>query len=169
MAENRDDEARCPDCLGQGRILPAPDEPSGMRQCENCSATFSSGRSGRIASISGANSAEVADILKLVEIQRLASRGPWRAGVFYLLALAVITTLFLVVGSTLPAWTLPVVLLGALVGVVVIGALQLRQDGQLSEKGLLVLIQAAFRTARSFGQSQPTAQDPGLGPTPPAP
>jgi hypothetical protein len=79
---------------------------------------------------------------------------------FYLLCLVVVTALFLAVAQVVPVWTLPVVIVAALIGVGVLGALQLRQDGRVSEKGMLTLFRAAFRNARALGANQP----PGAGP-----
>jgi len=79
---------------------------------------------------------------------------------FYLLCLVVVTVLFLAVANLVPAWTLPIVIVAALIGVSVLGALQLRQDGRVSEKGMLTLVRAAFRNARSLGGTQPPVGGP---------
>ncbi|MDR7280623.1 hypothetical protein [Catenuloplanes atrovinosus] len=93
--------------------------------------------------------------MKEIERQRLAAGTPWRAGLFYLTCLTVVTAIGLVAARAVDWWILPIVLTAALVSVVVIGALQLRQDGKISEKTLASLIGAAFRTAKSVLPSQP--------------
>lgn len=84
---------------------------------------------------------------------------------FYLLVLTVVTILFLAAASIVPLWVLPVVIIGAVIGLVVIGGLQLRQDGRVSEQGLVTLIKASLRTARSLGNQQGPTQphDPAGG------
>jgi Flp pilus assembly protein TadB len=62
------------------------------------------------------------------------------SGSFYLLALVAILALLLVAGAVLPVWALPVVVIGGLLGVAVIGALQLRQDERLSQKNFMELM-----------------------------
>ena len=48
--------------------------------------------------------------------------------------------LLLVVGRVLAVWVLPVVAVAALLLITVVGALQMRQDNRLSERGLLELM-----------------------------
>jgi Flp pilus assembly protein TadB len=95
-----------------------------------------------------------------VERHKGSNPGPWKSGLFYLFAAVVLTVVFMVAASILPWWTVPVVIVGALIGLVVLGAFQLRQDGKISEKGLISLITASFRAARSIATSRPPA-DPG--------
>jgi len=66
---------------------------------------------------------------------RLFHRSPWIAGSFYLASLAVIDTLFLVVLRTVSVFVLPVVLIAFVLGISVAGALHLRNDAKLKEKG----------------------------------
>jgi 4-amino-4-deoxy-L-arabinose transferase-like glycosyltransferase len=105
--------------------------------------------------IVGVDSNEVLAVMREVHRQRLQESAPWRAGMFYLLCLAIVAGVFLAVARLVPYWALPLIVVAALIGVVIVGALQQRQDGSISEKGLLGLIKAAFRTARSVsGGSQ---------------
>jgi hypothetical protein len=46
----------------------------------------------------------------------------------------------LVIAQLLPFWTIPVIAVCSLLGVTVIGALQLRHDNRLSERGFLQLM-----------------------------
>lgn len=74
------------------------------------------------------------------ERARYQLRGPWVSGSFYLLALVALLSVLLVAGAVLPIWVIPLVIIGGLVGVSAVGALQLRQDERLSEKGFVELM-----------------------------
>lgn len=55
--------------------------------------------------------------------------------------LSVVTSvLLLVVGSVLPLWALPIVVVGVALVVSIVGVLQLRQDDRLSEIGFVRLM-----------------------------
>ena len=71
--------------------------------------------------------------------------NPWVSGSFYLAVAVVLLTLLLVISRTVPWWAFPLVILGGLIGVTVIGAFQLRQDRALSEEGFLSLMLATLR------------------------
>jgi hypothetical protein len=71
---------------------------------------------------------------------RARLRSPWVAGSFYLVALLSVLSLLLVAGALLPLWVVPVVVIGGILGVAVVGALQLRQDEGLSERNFLELM-----------------------------
>jgi hypothetical protein len=125
-------------------------------ECGTCSA------SGRGYAVSGYDAREVADVVRVFEQQRLANQGPWRAGMFYLTCLAVICAVFLVVAQVASVWILPVIAAASIISVVVLGALQLRQDNRLSEAGLVSLVSAALRSARFLTtpvDPQPPAPD----------
>lgn len=70
---------------------------------------------------------------------------PWLSGSFYLFALALLTILALVIAKSVDWKALPAVLIFGLLAVSVIGALQLRHDGILSEKGFLKLMAESFK------------------------
>lgn len=72
-------------------------------------------------------------------------RSPWISGSFYLAAMVVIGTLFLVVANTVPFLALPVVIVGAMLAVSLVGAFQLRQDKNLSEKNFIALMLLTFK------------------------
>lgn len=97
--------------------------------------------------VSGSSADDVVKVVQELERQKLSSRGPWRAGVFYILCLTAVCVVFLAVSRLAPIWLVPVVLVAALVGLLVLGSLQQRQDGRMSERGFLDLMQAALRTA----------------------
>lgn len=72
-------------------------------------------------------------------------RNPWVSGSFYLIATVIVVTLFLVVAKTVHFVILPIVIIGALLMVSIIGAFQLRQDKALSEKNFLTLMFLTFK------------------------
>ena len=74
-----------------------------------------------------------------------AIQGPWFSGLFYLVSLILLMALLAAIGKLLPWWALPVVVIGGLLSVTVVGALQLKQDQRLSEQGFLKLMALAFR------------------------
>jgi hypothetical protein len=64
---------------------------------------------------------------------------------FYLFALAVVIVLFTVISKYVPFYVLPIVIIGGLLTVSVIGAFQLRQDERLSDKNFLKLMFETFK------------------------
>jgi len=87
------------------------------------------------------------DLLKDFAIQHEVRklRSPWVSGTFYLAAVIVVIALLLVVTTVAPAWALPLVIIGAVLLVAVVGALQLRQDDQLSDEGFVKLMSETLR------------------------
>ena len=67
-------------------------------------------------------------------------RSPWPSGLYYLTAFLTVLAVLLVIARLLPLWTIPVIAVCSLLGVSVIGGLQLRHDGRLSERGFLRLM-----------------------------
>jgi predicted membrane channel-forming protein YqfA (hemolysin III family) len=96
--------------------------------------------------VSGKNAEEVAAVSEQLAKQVIARReaakirSPWVSGSFYLAAAVVIVVLLLAVGRVVSFWALPVVVVGALLLVMIVGAYQMRQDARLSEKGFLQLM-----------------------------
>lgn len=72
-------------------------------------------------------------------------RNPWISGSFYLAAVVIIITLFLVSARTVHILALPVIIVAAILAVSIIGAYQLRQDRSLSEENFLRLMLLVFR------------------------
>lgn len=62
-------------------------------------------------------------------------RSAWANGSFYLFTFAVVIAGLGVLARTVPPYVLPIVLIAGILLVPIIGALQLRQDDRLSEKG----------------------------------
>lgn len=71
--------------------------------------------------------------------------APWISGSFYLAALLIVATVFLVIARSVPALVLPVVILGSILAVSIVGAFQLRQDERLSQRNFLDLMLMVFR------------------------
>ena len=101
--------------------------------------------------VSGTSHEEVAHVARLLandardrkKVQAL--RSPWVSGSFYLACAVIAAALMLVIGSVLPVWTIAVFIVGAIMIVSVVGALQLRQDERISERGFLALMKDTLR------------------------
>ena len=68
------------------------------------------------------------------------ARSSWVSGSFYLSAIVILIALFLVVAKTVNFVVLPIVIIGGLLAVSLLGALQLRMDANLSEKNFIELM-----------------------------
>lgn len=101
--------------------------------------------------VEGANAAEVSkvmrDIMKdaAVRHEAVQLRSPWVSGSFYLTAVILVITLLLVVASVLPAWAVPLIIVGAVLLVAVVGALQLRHDDRLGDQAFVKLMGQTLR------------------------
>lgn len=152
---------------GCGHSVPLPQGPMGV-VCPWCAAHIEVG--GASIRVSGHDSSEVQRVLTAAaaqEAQRQAARAdaerraarqfdsPWRSGSFYLLAVVLLIAVIVLVATVLPLWTLPLVIIGAVVLLAVVGAFQLRQDTKLSERNFLELMQLALRQLRLFGSHAP--------------
>jgi len=76
---------------------------------------------------------------------RPTRRGPWLSGSFYLIAMLVIGALVVIAARSVHPAALPVVILGAVFAVSVVGIFQLVQDGALSERTFSNLLLHALR------------------------
>ncbi|MFB9686099.1 hypothetical protein [Amycolatopsis plumensis] len=95
--------------------------------------------------------------------QPVKQRSPWISGSFYLAVFLAIVAILLVAGRVLSIWVVPVIVVGGLLGVSVVGALQLRHDDRLSERGFLKLMVVAVgrlpaTLVRRPSPVQPTAE-----------
>jgi hypothetical protein len=52
----------------------------------------------------------------------------------------------------LPIWALPIVVIGAILAISIIGAFQLRQDGQINENNFLKLMALSFKYLPLLGK-----------------
>jgi internalin A len=80
-----------------------------------------------------------------------AGSNPWISGSFYLFALVVILAVLMVAGNVLSPWWLPVTILGGLLLVTVVGALQLRNDDKLTDRRFIQLMRLAFHQIPLLG------------------
>jgi xanthine/uracil permease len=118
--------------------------------CPVCGAKVKIGKT--TISVEGKNAGEVLMVASALsaeaaarESDRVIRKSPWATGSFYLAAVVVIVLLILAVAKTVSAWVLPPMVVGTVILLSVIGALQLRHDGALSEKNFLALMYAAFK------------------------
>lgn len=122
-------------------------------------------RRGRVREITGTN---VDDVLKAHQEVRghLEGRrqGPWLSGSFYLAALIIMTGATVAASRLAPPWTLPLVIVGSLLGVGTVGALQLRHDDRLSERRFVDLIKLTFLNLPALLRRSPPAAPPAPGP-----
>lgn len=72
--------------------------------------------------------------------------NPWKSGSFYLFAVVVIVVVIAVIGSLLPWYVLPPVVIGGLLVFVAVGVHQLRNDGRLKEESYVKLMGEVFRS-----------------------
>jgi Flp pilus assembly protein TadB len=158
----RHEPTHCPYCGGTGRrSFPGDDPP--FAPCPNCGATVQIGES--TIHVSGRDSREVHEVFKAAADQEAARQaaevdrtrraqrqlaGPWRSGLFYLVAALVMVGVVAIVAAVLPVWTLPLIVTGAVVLLLIVSALQLRQDEKLGEQNFLQLIALALRQLRLF-------------------
>ncbi|MET9853266.1 hypothetical protein ABZY57_10015 [Streptomyces sp. NPDC006450] len=116
---------------------------------------------GRVRQISGA---KVDDVLRAHrEVAHQPERGhggAWLSGSFYLVAF--VATAAVTVGASLVAapWTVPLVIVGSLLGVGTIGAFQLRHDDKLSEQRFVELIKMTFLNIPAVLRRSPPPVDP---------
>jgi serine/threonine protein kinase len=82
--------------------------------------------------------------------------NPWISGSFYLFAAVVSITLFAVISANVSWYALPVIFIGGILVISIIGALQLRNDDNLREENFLTLMFETFKRLpllRSSGSS----------------
>jgi len=162
----------CPSCHRSLDVLPEDPDPSQPQtaRCISCAATITIDRAGAqtlhvqgtdandVRQVSGHLAQQLAD-----QRSRNTSRNPWLSGSFYLVAMVSLIVLLLVVARQLSALTFPLVLIGGLLGVSILGALQLRNDSKLSQKSFLQLMLLTFQQLPFVGKSQDTRSDQGKG------
>jgi hypothetical protein len=144
MTEDRDQQPQPAVCASPGCGATVSFDDG---YCSRCGARVSLNRGNSIQiSVQGANADEVAAVTRALSIDLAAHReaarlrSPWFSGLFYLTLLVVVVALLLVAGRVLALWAFPLVAAAAALLVAVVGALQLRQDDRLSERGFLRLM-----------------------------
>lgn len=71
-------------------------------------------------------------------------RSPWFSGSFYLVAFLLTLVTVALISNSAPLWALPLGAVTALIAVAVVGALELRRSGHLSETNFLKLMAKAI-------------------------
>jgi hypothetical protein len=74
-----------------------------------------------------------------------AVKSAWANGSFYLFTFIVIIVGLSIIAGNVPWYTFPIIIVAAILIVPLIGALQLRQDERLSEKGFMDLVKMVIR------------------------
>ena len=80
----------------------------------------------------------------------ILNKSPWMSGAFYLTVFLAAVTALSVAQNMVSLWAFPLVIAGGLSATVLIGALQLRNDGRLSETNFLKLVDASLRRVGSL-------------------
>lgn len=73
------------------------------------------------------------------------ANNPWLSGSFYLFVVVVVGAGLLAAAKILPLIALPIIVIGSIVALSIIGALQLRNDGRLRDEPFLKLMALSFR------------------------
>lgn len=152
-----------------GATVPVPLSQGSTITCPNCAAEIVV--DGTRIAVTGNDAKEVRDVAEALAKQeaehkaerdrvaaerRRAARalaGPWTSGLFYLLAAAVVVGLVLAIAAVVPLWAVPIIVLGAVVILAVVGAMQLRHDDKLSEKGFIALMKLALSEVGTMARS----------------
>ena len=72
-------------------------------------------------------------------------RNPWTSGSFFLVSLVVIAAAFAIISAYVPWYVLPIVLIGTILAVGIVGALQLRNDEGLAETNFMSLMIETYK------------------------
>lgn len=144
-------EVVCKSCGGSG-LVPDSARPGDVTHCRSCGATIVITPEATSIQVEGTDADDVERVTSRLatdhgDAARRADaqiRGPWATGSFYLAVFVVIVALLLATARLVPVWALPLIVVGALLGLVIVGALQLRQDDRLKEEGFLELMRLAL-------------------------
>ena len=140
MTQRRGEHGYCPYC---GVVV-----SGGSKFCPSCGASIRH-RDWQVE-VSGHDAREVEQVAQAL-VSSMSSKkdvhvqGPWLSGSFYLATMIVVVTVLLVAAKTVSSWILPIVIVGAILAVSVVGAFQLRQDARLTEKNFLALVLLVFK------------------------
>ena len=72
------------------------------------------------------------------------------------MVLNIILILIAIISTNIPWYVLPIVIIGGLLAIAVVGALQLRQDERLSQRNFLKLMIETFKRLPLLKQDNPT-------------
>ena len=92
---------------------------------------------------------------KPLKCNPIKKNNPWISGLFYLFATVIIMAGLATIAKVLSVWILPLLILGGLLLLTVIGAFQLRNDNQIEEKNFLALMKLAFKQIPLLGKLLP--------------
>lgn len=92
--------------------------------------------------------------------RRAGKKNPWISGSFYLFAAVALTTLLAVISTKVPWYVLPLVIIGGLLIVVIVGAFTLRAEEGLSEAGFLRLMKEALKRLPLLGYKASNNSEP---------
>jgi len=79
------------------------------------------------------------------QVQPRKPNNPWVSGSFYLFVVVVTGSGLLAAAKILPLIALPIIVVGAVVALAIVGALQLRNDDRLKEEPFLKLMALSFK------------------------
>ena len=93
------------------------------------------------------NTTEKGDIINIPHKRHITKKQktPWVTGSFYLVLVIVVISALTIVGKLLPLYALPIIIIGCLLFLSIIGALQLRNDDKLCEKNFVQLMMLSFK------------------------
>ena len=94
------------------------------------------------------------DIMVTIETST-KHNNPWISGSFYLFTAVVILAILAAICKMLNIWVLPVIILGGLLLITVIGAFQLKNDDKFKDKDFLALMKIAYRQIPFLGKFLP--------------
>jgi RNA polymerase subunit RPABC4/transcription elongation factor Spt4 len=127
------------------------------RFCPNCGAEVWS--DDWKIKVTGVNAEEVQTVARslagaMSPKRKSRTSNPWISGSFYLAAMIILLSLLLAVAKMVHPLVLPIVIIGAILAVSLIGAFQLRQDKSLNEKNFLKLMLLTFKQLPFVGKKE---------------
>jgi len=78
--------------------------------------------------------------------QNMKKNNPWIAGTFYLFVAIIILVLIAILSQNIQWYLLPIVIIGGLLIIGTIGALQLKNDDKLTDKSFIQLMTETFKS-----------------------
>jgi hypothetical protein len=129
--------------------------------CPNCATLVRLVAAESTIDVRGRNAEDVERVtVSLVKTLKTRShspeiRNPWITGSFYLASLVSVVTLLPALAKVVTPLLVPIVMVGAVLGVSVVGAFQLRHDQSLGEKNFLSLMALTFKQLPLVGKRTP--------------
>ncbi len=95
---------------------------------------------------------DIDDTTKITQVTETSVvNNPWINGSFYLIVIIILMTLIAVIGMSVSIYIFVLVIIGSLLALMVIGALQLRNDQNLNEENFLLLMIEAIKRIPILG------------------